>query len=50
LHGDPLTLCEDLHRADGAPNLDLVSREPVGNVVEVALDIDVVVDPDPAQT
>jgi hypothetical protein len=48
VHGDPLALREDLHGAVGEPHLDLAAREAVGNAVELALDIDVVVDADPA--
>ena len=48
MHGDPLALDEDLHGAAGEPHLDLAAREAVGNAVEVTLDLDVVVDPDPA--
>jgi hypothetical protein len=45
---NPLALGEDLHGSAGEAHLDLVAREAVGNAVEVALDIDVVVDADPA--
>jgi hypothetical protein len=48
MHGDPLALDEDLHGAAGEPHLDLAAREAIGNAVEVALDLDVVVDPDAA--
>jgi len=48
VHGDPLALDEDLHGAAGEPHLDLAAREAIGNAVEVALDIDVVVDTDTA--
>ena len=48
VHGDPLALDEDLHGAAGDPHLDFAAREAVGDAVEVALDIDVIVDADPA--
>jgi hypothetical protein len=48
VHGNPLALGEDLHGSARQAHLDLVAREAVGNAVEVALDIDVVVDADPA--
>jgi hypothetical protein len=48
VHGDPLSLDEDLHGAGGEPHLHLAPREAVGNAVKVAVDIDVVVDTDPA--
>ena len=47
VHGDALALDEDLHGAAGESHLDLATGEAVGNAVEVALDLDVVVDPDP---
>jgi hypothetical protein len=46
--GDPFALDEDLHGAAGEPHLDLAAREPVGDAIEMALDIDVVVDTDTA--
>jgi hypothetical protein len=48
VHGNPLAPGEDLHGPAGEPHLDLSAREAVGNAVEVALDIDVVVDTDTA--
>jgi hypothetical protein len=39
---------ENLHCAAGEAHLDLAAREAVGNAVEVVLDIDVVIDADPA--
>ena len=48
VHGDSLALDEDLYGAASEPHLDLAARETVGNAVEVALDIDVVVDADTA--
>ncbi len=47
--GDPLALDEDLHGARGETHLDFGAREAVGDAVEVASDIDVIVDADPAQ-
>ena len=46
--GDPLAPGEDLDGARGEPHLDLAAREAVGNAVEVGLDIDVIIDADPA--
>jgi len=48
VRGDSLALDEVLHRAGGEPHLDLAPREAVGDAVEAALDLDVVLDPDPA--
>ena len=48
VHGDPLAPDEDLHAAASQPHLDLAAREAVGHAVEVALDIDVIVDADTA--
>jgi hypothetical protein len=48
VHGNPLALDEDLHGPPGQTHLDLAACEAVGNTVEVALDIDVVVDTDTA--
>jgi hypothetical protein len=43
VYGDALALDEDLHGAAGETYLDLGTREAVGNAVEVAFDIDVVI-------
>ena len=48
MRGDPLALDEDLDGSAGEPHLDLVAREAVGHAVEMALDLDVVIDADPA--
>ena len=47
--GDPLTLQKDLDGARRQPDLDLAAGEAVGDAVEVSLDLDVVIDADPAQ-
>jgi hypothetical protein len=49
VHGDPLAFHDDLHGATGEPHLDLIAREAIGKAVEVALDLDAVIDPDRAQ-
>ena len=48
VHGDPLAPGEDLDGAPGEAHLDLGAREAIGNAVEMALDIDVIIDADPA--
>ena len=49
MRGDPLALEEDLDGARRQPHLDLAAGEAVGHAVEMRLDLDVVVDADPAQ-
>ena len=49
MRGDPLALEEDLDGARRQPHLDLGAGEAVRDAVEVGLDLDVVVDADPAQ-
>jgi hypothetical protein len=46
--GDALTLVEDLDAAGGQARLDLGAGEAVGNGVIMGVDIDVIVDADPA--
>ena len=48
VHGDPLAPGEDLDGAPGEAHLDLGAREAIGNAVEMALDIDVIIDANPA--
>src|SRR6266478_5004761 len=48
VHGDPLAPGEDLDGAPGEAHLDLDAREAIGNAVEMALDIDVIIDANPA--
>src|SRR5207237_3509173 len=47
--GDPLALEKDLDGARRQPDLDLAAGEAVGDAIEVRLDLDVVIDADPAQ-
>ena len=49
MRGDPLALVEDLDGAAGDAHLDLAAREAVRDRVEVAVDLDVIVEADPAQ-
>ena len=49
MRGDPLALEKDLDDARGQPHLDLAAGEAVGHAVEVRLDLNVVIDADPAQ-
>ena len=49
MRGDPLALEKDLDSARRQPHLDLTTGEAVRDAVEVGLDLDVVVDADPAQ-
>ena len=48
VHGNAFAPGEDLHGAAGEAHLDLGAREAVGNAVEMALDVDVVIDADAA--
>jgi len=48
VHSDPLAPGEDLDGAPGEAHLDLGAREAIGNAVEMALDIDVIIDANPA--
>ena len=49
MRGDPLALEKDLDGARRQPHLDLAAGEPVGDAVEVGLDLDVVTDADSPQ-
>jgi len=49
MHGDPLALGEDLDGTAGEPHLDLRAGEAIRNAIKVPLDIDMVIDADPAQ-
>ena len=49
MRGDPLALEKDLDGARRQPHLDLAAGEAVGHAVEMSLDLDVVIDADPAQ-
>ena len=46
--GDPLALGEDLDGRPGQPHLDCSSGEAIGHAVVMAVDIDVIIDADPA--
>ena len=48
VRAEPLVIIEDLHGTFSVADLNMLSDKAVGNAVEVTLDIDVVVDPDPA--
>ena len=48
MSGDPLALQKDLHGTRRQPHLDLAAGEAIGNTVEMALELDMVVDADPA--
>src|SRR5260370_14088621 len=48
VHRDALTLAEQLDRAGGDARLDLLADQPMRHRVVVAVDIDMVVEPDPA--
>ena len=47
--GDALALVENLDAAGGQPRLDLGAGEAVGDGIIVGVDVDVIVDADPAQ-
>ena len=49
MRGNPLALEKDLDGARRQPHLDLAAGETIGHAVEVRLDLDVVIDTDPAQ-
>lgn len=48
MHGDPLALVENLDGAGGEAHLDLGADEAMGDAVVMRLDLDVIVDADPA--
>ena len=48
MDGDALALVEDLDAAGGQPRLDLGASEAVGDGIIVGVDVDVIVDADPA--
>jgi hypothetical protein len=48
MSSDPLALEKDLNSARRQPNLDFAAGKAVGNAVEMALELDMVVDADPA--
>src|ERR1700751_6418197 len=48
MNGDALALMEDLDAASGQPRLDLGAGEAVGDRIIVGVDVDVIVDADPA--
>ena len=48
MDGDALALVEDLDAAGGQARVDLGAGEPVGDGVVVPVDVDVIVDADPA--
>ena len=48
MDGDALALVEDLDAAGGQPRLDLGAGEAVGDGIIVGVDVDVIVDADPA--
>ena len=50
MDGDPLTFDKNLDSPTGEANLDLGTSEAVGNAVEVLVDLDVIIDADPADT
>ena len=47
--GDPLALEKNLDGARRQTHLDLAAGEAVGHAIEMRLDLDVVIDADPAQ-
>src|SRR5437763_164595 len=49
MRGDPLALEKDLDGSRRQPYLNLAAGEAVRHAVEVRLDLDVVIDADPAQ-
>ena len=49
MRGNPLTFEKDLDGARRQPHLDLAAGEAVGHAVEVRLDLDVIIEADPAQ-
>src|SRR5713101_6652889 len=49
MRADALALQKDLDGTRRQPHLDLAAGEAVGDAVEVALDLDVIIDADPAQ-
>jgi hypothetical protein len=50
MRGDPLTLEKDLDSLRRQPHLDLAAREAMPDAVEVGLDLDVIIDANPADT
>src|SRR5271165_4661210 len=48
MSSDPLALQKDLNSARRQPNLDFAAGKAVGDAVEMALELDMVVDADPA--
>ena len=48
MRGDPLALGEDLDGPTGQPDLDGFAREAIGHAVIMAIDVDVIIDADPA--
>ena len=50
MSGDPLALEKDLNSARRQPNLDFAAGKSVRDAVEMALELDMVVDADPANT
>ena len=48
MSSDPLTLQKDLNSARCQPHLDFAAGKAVGDAVEMALELDMVIDADPA--
>ena len=48
MDGDAFAFVEDLDAASGQPRLDLGAGEAIGDGIIVSVDIDVIVDADPA--
>ena len=48
MSSDPLALQKDLNSARRQPHLDFAAGKAVGDAVEMALELDMVVDADPA--